>query len=249
MAVNWKNLVEIKCNEDHYQNQLTVLEHRSKPEHYTSSTLHAIGLCVKFDRKLQILPPMICRKIRHLRIYRRRTRGKRAGKSYSQPDKPMGVIRDNLTQILVIKEVRMNRSKYVSLVVSNIQSLHNKDTLLLDHLSEVKADLCLVTETWLQDQDEVWLSCCDIMCNGYKISSVNRQGRHGGGIAFIYKQPTTIKIISKGVKRSFEHAIWDCNISNTAITLVGLYHPPYNDINKCTDAMFWMTLLSFWRKC
>ena len=34
----------------------------------------------------------------------------------------------------------------------------NKDTLLLYHLSDVKADLCLVTETWLPDQDKVWLS-------------------------------------------------------------------------------------------
>ena len=149
MAINWRNLVEIKCNEDHYHHQLTMLEHRSKTEHYTSSTLHTIRLCVNLHRKLQILPPMICRKIRRLRMHRRRTRGKRAGKSSSPPDKPMGVIRDNLTQILLIKEVRMNRGKYVSLVVSNIQSLHNKDTPLLDHLSDVKADLCLVTETWL----------------------------------------------------------------------------------------------------
>ena len=73
----------------------------------------------------------------------------------------------------------MNRSKYVSLVVSNIQSLHNKDSLLLDHLLDVKADLCLITETWL--------SCCEIVYNGYKISNVNIQGRHGGGIAPIYK--------------------------------------------------------------
>ena len=139
---------------------------------------------------------MICRKIRYLRIHRRRTRGKRAGKSSSPPDKPMGVIRDNLTQISSIKEVRMNRSKYVSLVVS-------------------------------------------------KISNVNRKGRHGGGIALIYKQPMTIKIISKGVNRSFEYASWDCNISNTAITVVGLYHPPYSDTNKCTDAIFLDDLAEF----
>ena len=83
------------------------------------------------------------------------------------------------------------------------------------------------------------------MCNGYKISNVNRQGRCGGGIALIYKQPKTIKIISKGVNRSFEYAIWDCNISNTAITVVGLYHPPYSDTNKCTDAMFLDDLAEF----
>ena len=139
----------------------------------------------------------------------------------------------------------MNRSKYVSLVLSNIQSLCNKDTLLLDHLSEVKPNLCLVTETWLQDQDKNWISCCDIMCNVYKISNINRQGRHGGGIGLIYKQPITIKVISKGVHRSFEYAIWDCSISNTAICLVGLYHPPYNDTNKCTDAMFLDDLAAF----
>ena len=149
MAIDWRNLVEIGCNENYYHHQLTMLEHRSKPVHYTSSTLHAIRLCVNLNRKLQILPPMICRKIRHLRIHRRRTRGKIAGKSSSPSDKPMGVIRDNLTQISLTEEVRMNRNKYVSLVVSNIQSLHNKDSLLLDHLSDVKADLCVVTETWL----------------------------------------------------------------------------------------------------
>ena len=221
MAINWKNVVQIKCSEDYYQHQLTVLDHQSKPEHYSSSTLHVIRLCVNLEKKLQILPPTICKKIRHLRIHRRRTRGERTGKSYSQPDKPMEVIRDNLTQILLIKDVRMNGSKYVSLVLSNIQSLCNKYTLLLDHLSEVKANLCLVTETWLWDQDEAWLSCCDTMCNGYKISNVNREGRHGGGIALIYKQPTSIKVISKGVNRSFEHAITDCTINNTAITLAG----------------------------
>ena len=144
----------------------TMLEHQSKPEQYTSSTLHAIRQCVNLNRKLQILPPMTCRKIRLLRIHRRGTRGRRAGKSSSLPDKPMGVIRNNLTQILLTKEVRMNRSKYVSLVVSNIQSLHNKDTLLLDHLSEVKADL---------------------LFGNYKISNVNRQHRWGAGIALIYK--------------------------------------------------------------
>ena len=130
-------------------------------------------------------------------------------------------------------------------MISNIQALHNKDTLLLDHLAEEKTNLCLVTETWLRDQDEAWLSCCDIVCNGYKISNVNRQGRCRGGIALIYKQPITSKIISKGIKRSLEHAIWDCGICNTTITLVGLYHPSYNETNKCTDAMFLDDLAEF----
>ena len=161
------------------------------------------------------------------------------------PDEPTGVIRVNLIPVQLNKDVKINRSKYVSLVLSNIQLLHNKDTLLLDHLVEEKADLCSVTETWLPEQDNTWLSCCDIVCNGYKISNVNRQGRHRGGLALIYKQSITIKTTSKGVNRSFEHAIWNCSISNTMVTLVGIYHPPYNETNRCTDAMILDDLAEF----
>ena len=115
----------------------------------------------------------------------------------------MGAIRNNITPIQLNKDAKLIRSKYVSLVLSNIQSLYNKDTLLLDHLVEEKADLYLVIETWLWEQDDT----CGIACNGYKSSNVDRQGRHGGCLALIYKQSITIKKISKGVNRSFEHAI------------------------------------------
>ena len=98
---------------------------------------------------------------------------------------------------------------------------------------------------WPCEQDDTWLSCCDIACNGYKISNVNRQGRCGGGLALIYKQSIIIKKISKSVYRGFEHAIWDCSISNTMINVVGIYPPPYNETNKCTDAMFLDVLTEF----
>ena len=126
-----------------------MLDHQNKLELYTLSALHAIRKCVNQDRKLQILPPTTCKNIRHLKIHRRKTRGKIAGKSSPPLDKTLGVIRDNLTPIQLNRDAKINRSKYVSLVLSNVQSLHYKDTLLLDHLVEEEADLCLVTETWL----------------------------------------------------------------------------------------------------
>ena len=163
--------------------------------------------------------------IRHLRIHRRKTRGRRAGKSTLPPDEPTGAIRVNIIPVQLNKDVKINRSNYVSLVLSNIQSLCNKDTLLLDHLVEEKADLHLLTETWLCEQGNTWLSCFDIVCNGYKISNVNRQGRCGSGLALIYKQSINIKTISKGANRSFEHAIWYCSFSN-AMVYFGRNLPP-----------------------
>ena len=42
MTMNWKNVIQIKCNKVHYQHQLTVLEHLIKFKHYTMSALLAI---------------------------------------------------------------------------------------------------------------------------------------------------------------------------------------------------------------
>ena len=44
---------------------------------------------------------------------------------------------------------------------------------------------------------------------------------------------------------SFEYAVWECNISKTLLTLVGIYHPPYSDVTKVTDAVFLDDLAEF----
>ena len=117
--------------------------------------------------------------------------------------------------------------------------------LLLDHLVNVKLDLCLITETWLSDSDDAWIATSDIMCNGYKLSNVNRNQRRGGGLALAYKNNLNVKLSLHGQSRSFEYAVWECNISNMLLTLVGIYHPPYSDMTKVTDAMFLDDLAEF----
>ena len=111
MAINWKNLIQIKCIEDHCQHHSTMLDNQNKPKLYTLSALHAIRQCVNHNRRLQILPPTTCKNIRHLKIHRRKTRGKRAGKSSPSPDKPLGINRNNLTPIQLNKDAKINRKQ------------------------------------------------------------------------------------------------------------------------------------------
>ena len=143
------------------------------------------------------------------------------------------------------KNVSIDRSKHLTLVVCNTQSIKNKDTLLLDHLVDVKSDLCLITETWLSDSDDAWIATSDIMFNGYKLSNINRNQRRGGGLALAYKNNLNVKLSLHGQSCSFEYAVWECNISNMLLTLVGIYHPPYSDMTKVTDAMFLDDLAEF----
>ena len=216
----------------------------NKLDQYALNKLHAIRELVKHDPKLQILSPSACKCIRKLRIHRQRVRGKWAGRTRRLDVKQTGVNLNNLVQ-MPTKNVSIDRSKHLTLVVCNTQSIKNKDTLLLDHLVNVKSDLCLITETWLSNSDDAWIATSDIMCNGYKLSNVNRNQRRGGGLALAYKNNLNVKLSLHGQSHSFEYAVWECNISNMLLTLVGIYHPPYSDVTKVTDAMFLDDLAEF----
>ena len=185
MAINWKNLVQIECievNNCYSKSTLTTTEP------YTLDQLLGISKCVEHDKLLQILPSTTCRNIRHLQIFRRKFRGKRAGRNKTKvyTGQP-GLNTDNLLHVEIQSEQkRIPQSKHVSFALCNTQSIRNKDTVLLDHLSEHKLDLCITTETWLRDQDDAWLQCNDLVSNGYKILNINHQEKRGGGLALIH---------------------------------------------------------------
>ena len=237
MAINWRNLVQIECIvvNNHYSKSILTIT-----EPYTPDQLLGIRKCVEHDKLLQILPSTTYRNIRHLWIFRRKFRGKWAGRNKTkvymgQP----GLNTDNLLQVKIQSEQkRIPWSKHVSFALCNTQSIRNKDTVLLDHLSEHNLDLCIATETWLRDQDDAWLQCNDLVSNGYKILNVNHQEKRGGRLALIHQPNIQVKTISNGAKCTFEFATWECSVASTNLAFTGIYHLPYSDRNKCTDAMF-----------
>ena len=119
--------------------------------------------------------------------------------------------------------------KILGLSLINIQSIKNKHTNLLDNLVENKNDICIVTETWLTEADNVWLDYSDLSKNGYQIHSVNRKNRRGGGLAVISTINIKIRLLEKGEKTSFEYAVWKANTNNASMTVLAIYHPPVID--------------------
>ena len=133
---------------------------------YTLDQLWQIKEGVKQDRTLWIISPETVNTIRKLRIQKRRKRGKRGGAKVHQAilARKRSVNINNIIQckakglINCEKELRKN----LGLTIINIQSIKNKDTNLLDHLVENKTDICIVTETWLNEDDKILLECCDL---------------------------------------------------------------------------------------
>ena len=73
----------------------------------------------------------------------------------------------NINNLIQIKAKAMNNQgkelwENLRLTVTNLQSIKNKDTNLLDHLVDNRTDICIGTETWLNEDDKTWLECCDL---------------------------------------------------------------------------------------
>ena len=56
----------------------------------------------------------------------------------------------------------------------NAQSVKKKDTLIMDNIIENKVDVCVVTETWLTEQDNIWISNSEFKKNNYIIKVANK---------------------------------------------------------------------------
>ena len=143
---------------------------------------------------------------------------------------------------------RTDPSHNFALTLVTKQALKNKDTILLHHLIEMKTDICIVTETWLKENDDTWLECSDISRNGYKIQTHNRNIRKGRGLAIVYRSNLNVSVIEANQTRSMEYAIWKVNTGTVIINIIAIYHPPYSDINQSTNAIFFDDLADIFEK-
>ena len=81
----------------------------------------------------------------------------------------------------------MDIANDLSLMLANIQSIKSKTELLMDYLLDSKVDIAILTETWLSDNDVIWLKASDFNQHGYKTLYQNRPKHQGGGLAIICK--------------------------------------------------------------
>ena len=122
----------------------------------------------------------------------------------------------------------------------NAQSIKNKELLLHGQLIHHDVDICILTETWLSDSDldRTWLQYTVLNKVPYQMFTSNRTGRKGEGVALISKSHLRVKQIGEGQLRSFQFCKWQVHVHHTSVTLVSIYHPPYNNKTKVTNVDF-----------
>ena len=184
-----------------------------------------------------------CTRIRKLHLHKRGIIGGKRLKHHTHRLEliPEGVDSSNLIHIKMDTKQNMRDLKLnLTMSLLNAQSIKNKGLVLHGQLIHHNVDLCILTETWLRKNISytTWLQCTVLNMGPYQMLTSNRTGRKRGGVALIAKPHLKVKQTGEGQIRSFQFCKMQVQIHHTTITLVSIYHPPYNNKTKVTNAEF-----------
>ena len=128
----------------------------------------------------------------------------------------------------------------MQIALINAQSLSNKELLLYDYIREDNVDICIVTETWIQnrEEDKAWCDISALNNDNLMLHNINRETWRGEGLALISKSYLTISNLKIDKPNSFEAAKWRVSLLGKSITVIALYRPPYSTTFPATIAMF-----------
>ena len=128
----------------------------------------------------------------------------------------------------------------MQIVLINAQSLCSKGLLLYDYIKEENIDMCIVTETWIQnrEEDKAWCNISELNNNNLMLHNINRETHRGGGLALIFKSNLTISNLEIKKPNSFEAAKWRVSLLGKSITMIAMFRPPYSKTLPVTIAIF-----------
>ena len=195
------------------------------------------------DRLHFILAPKVIATIRQLQLNRKRHGGR--GGRFTRPqgdnhtNHQAGI---NFHNIAAVRRSSMIASKpfHLSGIMTNCQSIKNKDLVIHEHLVSKNIDFGIFTETWLSENsdDIVWCVTSPLQNLGFRILTSNQKSRRGGGLAVVYREGLEVDLVQEGELPSFQFVIWRIESGNQCVFAVSIYRPPYTTINQTTDAQF-----------
>ena len=152
--------------------------------HYTREQLINMSSKLK-SCKYSILPFSAIKTIRKLKMNKRPSKlGSRLNNYTSK------VNTKNLVQIhLGVNQIKTSN---VRVGTVNTRSVKNKSDLVIETSKLENLDFLVISETWLKEEDEHWVATSSLATDEYRIQTINRQGKQGGGLHFYTKIDTRL---------------------------------------------------------
>jgi len=128
----------------------------------------------------------------------------------------------NLDNLVVIKPNAQSVPPRKCLNFGNVnaRSLRNKSEVFIDHIISNNIDVCIVTETWVKDDDNVSLAA--LSPHGYSFKHCPRVSRSGGGTGIIYRNSFKVELIKGNHNISFESSEWNLSAHGRVTKLIAI---------------------------
>ena len=223
------------------RNNMEVQIGKLRPIRYDRNQLFAINLNYVTHRTRLNGDTVI--NVRRLRINKRH-RGKRGGIRLSHKYRQEWMIHNsinlnNLVQVSLQKAAETTME--VNISTMNTQSLRNKKYVLVEDIETNAVDLCVLTETWLDntEKDKAGLLSSPLNMDRLKMYTKNRIGNKGRGIALVSRDKYKVNALAMAELDGFEAQVWKLEVCrDIVLTIVGVYRPPYSVRNCNTVAKF-----------
>ena len=161
-----------------------------------------------------------CINIHQYHLCRRGKRGWVRLRSHLNKVRPLSSNHSNVVRIHVMVDISRYQPDSLSrLVQFSAQLLKNKDETIFEHLTAGKINIAVVTETWLKDDDSIWLQGSDINKGCYRTYTSNRSMKRRGGLAVIANKNFDVKLIAESERQTFQMAKQKIVILSLVITL------------------------------
>ena len=120
----------------------------------------------------------------------------------------------------------------------NTRSVKNKSDLIIETSKLENLDFLVISETWLKEEDAHWVATSSLATDEYRIQTINRHGKQGGGVALLHKNRYQVTRDHNTPQLDLlEYGIWSTRVRNKILTIAGLYHPPLGNTRN-TPARF-----------
>ena len=137
----------------------------------------------------------------------------------------------------IARPVLLNTNKLFRFGNVNAKSLRNKTEVFIDHVIGESIDVCVVTKTWLKNNDSVTLAA--LTPTGFSFRNVNRQSASsGGGTGVIFRDSFKVWGVDRTHRESFEASEWNFTTGGKTTKFIVVYRPPYSEAHPVTPSAF-----------
>ena len=194
-------------------------------DRYSSETLlQAKDRCLCVNRQLR-------RRLQYFRIYVRHISVIVSSRhDYYTRDNSKDIPRRHLVRVPRAISLRKPKrpSTYPSLMLSNVRSLNNKLDEVSHRISSEKPDICVFTESWLNDDSPD----SAISVDNYSVFRQDRQDRKGGGIVCYIRSVFSCCVVDLQAippLNACRSELLTLFVKDFSLLLIALYHPFWND--------------------